>query len=290
MKFMVKGLLFGAVSINLINTARVTVTAASIDKIKIRLEADMFDEAEMPVLDAESLDDSYVITGVERISEGAPTGPAKEYSQINDEKDKESVSGYSYEIEVESDEETFSVLKQDDIKFTGLNATCSKAVRKDNGEKLLLTIELQDTGELIGNVEQTYWDKTNIGRWNRAPGAAAYLVMLYRNDKRIGHPHRTTGECYDFSPLMQEAGIYHFKVFPLTKQEKRGRPAESAWKKLTDAEALQNKEQWNGKISGWQSDGESPAYILKDGMYPQMDSLFIDEEWYRFNERGEVIV
>ncbi len=58
-----------------------------------------------------------------------------------------------------------------------------------------------------------------IGRWKKAPGASAYLVMLYRDAKRVGHPHRTSAEQYDFVPLMQTAGVYHFKVIPLTKQE-----------------------------------------------------------------------
>ena len=73
---------------------------------------------------------------------------------------------------------------------------------------------------------------------------------------------------------MQTAGVYHFKVIPLTKQGKRGQAAESAWRKVTEAEAAQNREEWGGKKPGWQPEGEIPSYILKDGAYPQMDSLF----------------
>ena len=65
--------------------------------------------------------------------------------------------------------------------------------------------------------------------------------MLYRDAKRVGHPHRTSAEQYDFVPLMQTAGVYHFKVIPLTKQGKRGQAAESAWRKVTEAEAAQNR-------------------------------------------------
>lgn len=268
MKIGVKGLLFGAAVMSLSAVGHITVAAASIDKIKIRLEVDGFDEMERPVLDAESRDDAYVVTGIEYISD-----------------DPES----SYEIEVESEEgDTFSVLEQADIKFSGLHALCSKAVRKDNGEKLLLTIEVQDAEKLIGMVDGVSWDGTKIGRWKRAPGASAYLVMLYLGEKRVGHPHRTSIEQYDFSPLMKEAGVYHFKVFPLTKQGKRGKSAESSWNKVTESEAIKNKELWSGKTSGWQSKGELPAYILKDGTYPQMDALFIDDVWYKFDERGDV--
>ena len=44
----------------------------------------------------------------------------------------------------------------------------------------------------------------------------AYMVLLYRNSKRIGHPHKTQGTTYDFSPLMRERGIYHYKANYLT--------------------------------------------------------------------------
>ena len=30
-----------------------------------------------------------------------------------------------------------------------------------------------------------------------------------------------------------------------------------------------------------------PSYILKDGAYPQMDSLLIGEKYEQFNENGE---
>ena len=175
----------------------------------------------------------------------------------------------------------------EDIQFSGLGAVCSKAVRKDNGTTLLLTIELQDAGEIIGTVDAAGWAERGIGRWKKAQGASAYLVMLYRDAKRVGHPHRTSAEQYDFVPLMQTAGVYHFKVIPLTKQGKRGQAAESAWRKVTEAEAAQNREEWGGKKPGWQPEGEIPSYILKDGAYPQMDSLLIGEKYEQFNEKGE---
>lgn len=150
-----------------------------------------------------------------------------------------------------------------------------------------MTIELQDVGEIIGTVDAAVWAERGIGRWKKAPGASAYLVMLYRDAKRVGHPHRTSAEQYDFVPLMQTAGVYHFKVIPLTKQGKRGQAAESAWRNVTEAEAAQNREEWGGKKPGWQPEGEIPSYILKDGAYPQMDSLLIGEKYEQFNEKGE---
>ena len=45
--------------------------------------------------------------------------------------------------------------------------------------------------------------------------------------------------------------------------------------------------EWGGKKPGWQPEGEIPSYILKDGAYPQMDSLLIGEKYEQFNEKGE---
>ena len=348
---MAKWLFFGAAALSLTAAGCFPVAAASIDRVRIRLTAETLDEMGLPVLEAESRDKMYTVTGVERISGDLATGPAKDEDQMNENesKKKEAEGGTEaanllsqnsiimegvtdtglsdgqpqkstqvesenpdtkklmseedrikdvnaekpipeilYEIELESDtEDSFSILRQEDIQFFGLRAECSKAIRKDNGTTLLLTIELQDLGEIVGTVDAAYWVDCGNGRWEKAPGASAYLVMLYRDAKRVGHPHRTSAEQYDFAPLMQEAGVYHFKVMPLTKQGKRGQAAESAWRKVTEAEVAQNRDQWSGKQPGWQPEGESPSYILKDGAYPQMDSLLIGERYEQFNEKGE---
>ena len=348
---MAKWLLFGAAALSLTTAGCFPAAAASIDRVRIRLTAETLDEMGLPVLEAESRDKAYAVTGVERISGDLATGPAKDEDQINENESKEKEAGGGaetanllmqnsiitegvtdtglsdgqpqkstqvesenpdtkksvleeyriedgnaeepapeilYEIELESDtDDSFSILRQEDIQFSGLSAECSKAIRKDNGTTLLLTIELQEPGEIMGTVDAADWAERGNGRWEKAPGASAYLVMLYRDAKRVGHPHRTSAEQYDFAPLMQEAGVYHFKVMPLTKRGKRGRATESVWRKVTEEEAGQNREQWSGKKPGWQPEGESPSYILRDGAYPQMDSLLIAERYEQFNENGE---
>ena len=42
-------------------------------------------------------------------------------------------------------------------------------------------------------MQQTGRKEELAGR-KKAPGASAYLVMLYRDAKRVGHPHRTSAE------------------------------------------------------------------------------------------------
>ena len=230
---MAKGLLFGAAVLSQAAAGCFPAAAASIDRVRIRLAAEELDEMGMPVLEAESRDRAYSVTGVERISGDPASGPAMDGAEVGkkeNEQYKGSIQADSenigtkevsleerkiaeihaeeaapeilYEIELESDADNpFSVLRQEDIRFSGLGAVCSKAVRKDNGTTLLLTIELQDAGEIIGTVDAADWAERGIGRWKKAPGASAYLVMLYRDAKRVGHPHRTSAEPVSYTHL-----------------------------------------------------------------------------------------
>lgn len=202
MNQMAKGLLFGAAVLSQTAAGCFSAAAASIDRVRIRLAAEELDEMGMPVLEAESRDRAYSVTGVERISGDPASGPAMDGAEVGkkeNEQYKGSIQADSenigtkevsleerkieeihaeepapeilYEIELESDaDDSFSVLRQEDIQFSGLGAVCSKAVRKDNGTTLLLTIELQDAGEIIGTVDAAGWAERGIGRWKKRRG------------------------------------------------------------------------------------------------------------------------
>ena len=62
---------------------------------------------------------------------------------------------------------------------------------------------------------------------------------------------------------MQTAGVYHFKVIPLTKQGKRGQAAESAWRKVTEAEAAQNRKNGREKAGMAARRGNSIVYFKR---------------------------
>lgn len=73
---MAKGLLFGAAVLSQAAAGCFPAAAASIDRVRIRLAAEELDEMGMPVLEAESRDRAYSVTGVERISGDPASGPA----------------------------------------------------------------------------------------------------------------------------------------------------------------------------------------------------------------------
>lgn len=72
---MAKGLLFGAAVLSQAAAGCFPAAAASIDRVRIRLSAEELDEMGMPVLEAESRDRAYSVTGVERISGDPASGP-----------------------------------------------------------------------------------------------------------------------------------------------------------------------------------------------------------------------
>ncbi len=303
--------------------------AAPIRRIRVRLEAEEFDGKERPLLEAVSCSEAYEVLEIRPIfysSEEGPAraesgssseGPASEGSEITErdegaeeekaaeEKErerreiKEEPEKLRYEIELLSEEgRMFSVLEEGDIVFSGAACACRKAVRTDGGRRLILTAELLEPGEVIGEVEACQWDGS-IGRWKKADNADTYLVMLYRDGQRAGYAHRTSSCFYDFTPLMQERGVYFFKIWPLTEQGKRGRETLSPRKRADGEEIRENQERWGSfcerlgllekeTAPGWYQSDEEWYYIQKDGSIPQENWLELEGEWYYFDREGRM--
>ena len=79
---MAKGQLFGAAVLSQAAAGCFPAAAASIDRVRIRLAAEELDEMGMPVLEAESRDRAYSVTGVERTSRDPASGPATDRSAV----------------------------------------------------------------------------------------------------------------------------------------------------------------------------------------------------------------
>ena len=84
---MAKGLLFGAAVLSQAAAGCFPAAAASIDRVRIRLAAEELDEMGMPVLEAESRDRAYSVTGVERISGDPASGPAMDRAELTEEEE-----------------------------------------------------------------------------------------------------------------------------------------------------------------------------------------------------------
>ncbi len=306
--------------------------AAQIREIKIRLEAESFEEDGWPLVEAYCASSQYTVTGIWQSGEAGNSGngpsvfpdpadgipyPGKESEEeetgkegITEEERNESKQGTEEEgtryIKIEltaEDEDVFGRIDQDEIRFSGVSAVCTKAVRGDAGQSLLLTVELEAPGELVGEIGRAALEGT-CARWEAAPNASSYLAMLYRNQRRVGYPHRTAGLTYDFAPLMQESGIYYCKVYPLTESGKKGSPAESGLRQVRkeeadqirdglcasifqkEADAVPGEELPEEEASGWRFKENQKFYLEKDGCMPQENWLFLDGCWYYFDGMG----
>ena len=263
------------VSFWLAAAGRFPAAAAEIRDIRIHLWAEEFEENGTPVIEAEASGKKYEVLAVEPL----------ELSKKQE-----------YEIELASEEAEFGVLTQEDIRFSGVKAICTRAVRKDSRQTLLLTVQLEEPGELIGTVPFAALDG-GCARWEPAPNASSYYVILFRDGKRLRDSHRTEGLSYDFSPLMREPGCYSCLVYPLTEKGKKGEKSESAWRVLEREKTDEIVRCWKNNLQerfavseelkgSWLRGEDGWYYFQKDGTLPSRTTLNLDGEWYRFDENG----
>ena len=98
---MAKGLLFGAAVLSLAAAGCFPAAAASINQVRIRLAAEEFDEMGMPVLEAESRDRAYSVTGVERISGDSASGPAMDGAEVEKKENEQYLTVNTYGLPIE---------------------------------------------------------------------------------------------------------------------------------------------------------------------------------------------
>lgn len=279
--------------------------AAPVQEIRLHLRAEEFDAAGMPILEVDSSDSSYTVTGILSLKEEEATGPAAvmREKEVSEEKQKQEMEEtqkealFCYEVELSSEkEEGFPVLTQEQIHISGEKAVCVKAVRSDQRQTLRLTLELTEPGEIVGEIE-TVRLENGSACWTPAPGASAYYVILYRNGKRLRDGHRTEGCRFDFSALMTEAGCYVCRVFPLTEKGKKGILAESGRLFLDAEQAEQIQKKWNMALedkfksevfesSGWLQSAGDWYYKNRDGTFSVSTYLELEGKRYYFDEEG----
>lgn len=252
-----------------------------ISSVKIQIRAEGFEEE--PELEIESLSERYEVVGFELVGglislgEGPGAVDEEDY-QIQSQEEKE----ITYDIELNAEEDYFfGTMQQKDIKLSGIDATCTKAVRKDNGSTLVLTVELPGLQDYVGRIDNAYF-KDQMAQWDSAANASLYGIMLYRNSKRVGLIHETNGNSYDLTPLMTEPGSYFFKVYPIAPSGKKGKTIESTTFTINEGKSIQQSE-------GWVSDAGEWRYQYSDGVYVQNNWIVDNGAWYYFDEDGYML-
>ena len=130
---MAKGLLFGAAVLSQAAAGCFPAAAASIDRVRqSRLAAEELDEMGMPVLEAESRDKAYSVTGVERISGDPASGPAMDRAEVGKKENEQ------YKGSIQADSENIGTkevsLEERKIERNRCRRTCSgNSIRNRTG-------------------------------------------------------------------------------------------------------------------------------------------------------------
>lgn len=266
--------------------------ATEIKRVKLKVGIDEYMEDDSYTLDIETKG-HFEVSEIESLNTQnfePSTGPAAQHDiQQSQEQEflyeKEKANCFELELSAE-DGYSFTKMEQKDIKLSGLESICTKAVRKNNGSTLVLSINVPGLDDVVKKVENATLSQNGIATWDRAPGACEYQVTLFKNGKKIGRNHATAGTSYDFSPLLHETGTYSFKVIPFSLTGKKGGLIESS--KIN----VEYSNDMLKELPGWMLDPNRGnwKYYLEDGTYIQHNWLQdVDGRWYYFDENGFIV-
>lgn len=281
-------------------TAAPTFAAASIRSVAVWIGVEQFDDTQRPVLFAKARGSSYEVEAVNLEDSEQASGPAasRESQPSGSEDSKEEESGCtrtdrppgSCEIELIADDgKTFAVMGQEDIRVGGVEGNCVKAVRKQAGTILVLTIELTGLKNIVGEIGRAELLPSGSGRWEKAANANMYQIQLYRDGERKGQSHRTKKTTFDFAPLMREGGVYSYQVTPISLRGKKGKPQESARIRLDGEQLARNRAARPEGRAGWSREMDGLHYWYQDGLYPQNTWLELEGGRYYFDNSGIMI-
>lgn len=279
-----------AATITLCMTPIITMAATKISTVKIDIRVEDYEGA--LEIDAESKSDKYDIAKCEFEGElfSYASGPGLEVILPDEIAIEQDPSDAECEIELSAlDGYFFNTMQQKNIKITGTEGVCTKALRKDNGATLVLTIKLTGLEQYVGQITEAYFED-GVASWEAASGAATYSVSLYKDTRKKGLIHETSAPRYDFSALMTEPGQYFYKVFPNSARNKKGRPVESGYVSITEEQARTNRDRVTGGVAGWQQTDAGWQYLYSDLVPVQSNWIRDGEDWYFFDGSGYMII
>lgn len=262
--------------------------ATKIPSVKVRICVDDFaNENEEPELEIEAVDDDFEIAGYEIVDGfyASVTGPARKDEMKNlDGKSENTDLIPTYEIELTAEDGYyFDVMEQKDIVLSGFDATCTKAIRTNNGTTLILTVELPGLKKYIGELLDVQFDKSGKAFWDSVTNAAYYHVMLFKNDRQTGRMQETNACNLDLSAMMKEPGEYTCRVYPYTAEGIRGKGAVSSPVSVKPDEVSKDYK------CGWYEEEGSWRYRNEDGVPIQGNWLYENNNWYYFGKDGDMV-
>lgn len=294
--------------------------SVKVGTVKLTFTSEKRDEDGIPVVEAESDSSRYSVNGVLTLEEYE-----KEWETDDDDdtdknkKDNSDLLAYNetyramqvyselvYAVELAAAEDYYFVADADKIRLSGLGASIVRMERLNSKTTLTLFVRFQELDQLAAAVDRAFWTDHGYGSWTDA-GAAWYELRFYAGGRLRGGKRITGGTRYDFRPLMQSEGSYHYMVRPVTASGGTGEWVESEILAVTREDAERNREKFalltetdgDGSAppvsvsylnTGWQGDADGRLwYREQDGTYPQQNWLPEDGNWYFFDGDGYLV-
>lgn len=294
----IKSMIYAAGAMALVALPFTAFADEKINSVNIHFECEegMDDEFGMLEITAETDGNHY---------EASDVIPAADY--FNDGSYEDNDKAYVIELTAE-DDYYFNITKSSSIRLSGEGADLIKASRRDNGQTLIVTVELSKLETPIGDIESVSWNGQK-GEWTEAFGADLYkLTIIGPDGKRTSI--ETAGTTYDFRPLMQKSGDYYFKVRAKNAAGKTSEWLDSSILNVTADMAAQNKSDYEVKKeitykdgivapdmqivkylnTGWQKTNDGHYwYRNEDATYPQNNWLYDGDSWYFFDTNGYMV-
>lgn len=165
-----------------------------------------------------------------------------------------------------------------------------KAERRENKSMILLTVKLafrvdSYTMKKVYNPSNIRWDTPGMACWDRSIGSAQYEVQLEKDGELTGEIHTVTETKYNFSPQIQEEGMYRFRIRAVNEFATKGKWMNSRRVKITREELEKMSAGWKkaeDQIRWWWSNG--------DGTWPFSQWKEVDGNWYYFDAEGYMAV
>lgn len=146
---------------------------------------------------------------------------------------------------------------------------------------------------LIYNIDL---ESSGMGTWESEEKNVRYVLELYKDGYMVGDRHFTYGKEFDFSPLMQQEGDYHFEIgiynIDYTKLGMQQSTGIYIDKNNADDNKLKYKIRYDGEVPlglGWnKTDGEW-RYRSQDGVYIQNNYLYKNGSTFYFDRDGIMV-
>lgn len=295
--------------------------AEKITKVNAKFESVELLEDDQPLVEGETSSNKYFVEQVMTLEEYEDYWEDDDDDDDDDDREDNSSllawnqtyismkdwSEVVYVVELDAADGYLFSLNKEKIKLSGLGATYVKHERLDSKTRLILYVTFADLDDMPGEAKTVSWTEEGRGDWEFTGNPSWYELRLYADGKLKGDKKVTGASTYDFRPLMQLAGTYHYTVCPISAEEDEGEWAKSEVFTVTEEMAegyksrfqiqKEKEQRENGPSAfssyvnlGWQQEEDGRYWYRElDGSYPQKNWRFEEGFWYFFDENGYMV-